>query len=261
MIKIRYSDLPEGLHAKVEAQGRRTVIYLRPALAPAQRRGALRRVRRMAQIGNGPPLSASGVARAMAMDTARSTTRNGMAAVRCHPAGSLFLTALLASATVCYMLFVSVSIHLIPAPPARGALPAPVANGSARSQRHSGPRGTAGQGGQGGQPVNAPGPTSSPGGPTSGRTTSGSTASARAAASPVPSPVPSASASASPGAAGPVPSQLASSPVALPPAPAQSSSASPGPPGASPAPSAPGAGPGGLCVDVGPLGVCLSVQA
>jgi hypothetical protein len=120
VIKIRYADLPEGLHATVEAQGRRTVIYLRPALEPAQRRGALRRVRRMAQIGNGPPLSASGIALAMARDTARSTARNGMAAIRCHPAGSLFLTALLASATVCYMFFVSVSIHLIPAPPARG---------------------------------------------------------------------------------------------------------------------------------------------
>lgn len=254
MIKIRYADLPEGLHATVEAQGRRTVIYLRPALEPAQRRGALRRVRRMAQIGNGPPLSASGIALAMARDTARSTARNGMAAIRCHPAGSLFLTALLASATVCYMFFVSVSIHLIPAPPARGALPVlGSVSASAPGQRHSEPRGASGLGGEGGegglggQQVNGPGPTSSSGSAASARASASAAAGASASASAVPS--------------DPVPSQLAASPVPLPPSPAQSSSPSPGPTAASPAPSAPSADPGGLCVDVGPLGVCLSVHA
>ena len=95
MIKIRYADLPEGLHARAEAEGRGAVIYLVRGLSPDQRRAALRRVRREARLGSGPRLSASGVALAVARDTAKSTTRNGIAAVRFHPAGSLFLTALL----------------------------------------------------------------------------------------------------------------------------------------------------------------------
>jgi hypothetical protein len=163
VIRIRYADLPEGLHARLEAQGRRTVIYLRPALSPAQRRGALRRVRRAAQLGSGPRLSASGVWLAVAVDIARSNTRNGTAAVRCHPVGSLFLTALLASVVVCYTFFVSVSIQLIPAPPTKGALPsAGGGNGPVQVQPPS-------AAGSGGPPVTGPAPVSSPGGVVSAR--------------------------------------------------------------------------------------------
>ena len=38
MVKIRYSELPAGLHVRAEARGRDTVIYLLPGLTPAQRR-------------------------------------------------------------------------------------------------------------------------------------------------------------------------------------------------------------------------------
>ncbi|HEY4851335.1 MAG TPA: hypothetical protein VII22_11095 [Streptosporangiaceae bacterium] len=231
MIKIRYADLPEGLHARAEAEGRGAVIYLVRGLSPDQRRAALRRVRREARLGNGPRLSASGVALAVARDTAKSTTRNGIAAVRFHPAGSLFLTALLASTVVCYVLFVSVSIHLIPIPPTPGALTAPggAGPGGAPGQRYSASS-------QGSQQVSGPGPAP--------------TAATRA------------SAHASAGASGAGSTQHAASPVPLP----SSSSAppaspSPNPTGAAPTPSPSGSSPGGLCVNVGPLGVCLSVHA
>jgi hypothetical protein len=245
VIKIRYADLPEGLHARAEAEGGGAVIYLLRGLSPAQRRVALRRVRRAARLGNGPRLSASGVALAAAMDTAKSTTRNGIAAVRFHPAGSLFLTALFASVVVCYVMFVSVSIHLIPSPPGPGGLAAPggAGLGGAQGQRYSAAS-PGGPGGPGGQQGNGPGPSHQAG-----------------ASAPVHAPV-HASASASAGGGGGGSSQLAApSPVPL----ATSSSVppaspSPGPTGASPAPSRSGSSHGGLCVNVGPLGVCLSVQ-
>ena len=234
MIKIRYADLPEGLHARAEAEGRGAVIYLVRGLSPDQRRAALRRVRREARLGNGPRLSASGVALAVARDTAKSTTRNGIAAVRFHPAGSLFLTALLASTVVCYVLFVSVSIHLIPIPPTPGALTAPggAGPGGAPGQRYS----ASSQGSQGSQQISGPG--ASP------------TGAARA------------SGHASAGASGAGPSQHAASPVPLPTSSsAPPASPSPNPTVASPAPSPSASKPGGLCVNVGPLGVCLSVHA
>jgi hypothetical protein len=244
VIKIRYADLPEGLHARAEAEGSGAVIYLRRGLSPAQRRVALRGVRRAARFGSGPRLPVSGVALAAARDTAKSTTRNGIAAVRYHPAGSLFLTALFASVIVCYVLFVSVSIRLIPSPPVPGALVAPGQGGLGGtpgprySASQGGQQGQGGQGGQGGQQVSGP---------------RGSYKAAAGAPA-------HGSASASAGGWGGGNSQLAApSPVPLPtssPVP----SPSPGPTGASPAPSPSGSNPGGLCVNVGPLGVCLSVH-
>ena len=88
MIKIAYADLPHGLHADVRTCGRRPVIYLLPGLSPAQRRDALHRLIRTSRQGRGPRLRASGVAFAVARDAAASTGRSGLAAVRCHPAGS-----------------------------------------------------------------------------------------------------------------------------------------------------------------------------
>jgi hypothetical protein len=242
VIKIRYADLPGGLHARVAAEDRGAVIYLLRGLSPAQRRVALRGVRRAARLGNGPPLSASGVALAVAMDTAKSTTRNGIAAVRCHPAGSLFLTALLASTVVCYVLFVSVSIRLIPIPPTSGALTAPGGGGlgGAQGQRYSAAS-------QNGQQVSGPS-SSSP----SPKAAAGTRAHASSGAS--------ASASGASGAGHPQPH--AASPVPLPASsPAPPASPSPDPTGASPPPSPSASKQGGLCVNVGPLGVCLSVQA
>jgi hypothetical protein len=157
--------------------------------------------------------------------------RNGTAAVRCHPAGSLFLTAFLASAVVCYMLFVSVSIQLIPAPPDAGGRPA-VRVGGTPSPR-GGPHRAAGPSDQ---QLSGPAVTSSPKGTAS----------------------PGASASASASTPRPGPARLAASPVPLrtvsrAPVPSRS------PTGAAPSPSASASDPGGVCVHVGPLGVCLSV--
>jgi hypothetical protein len=227
VIKIRYADLPGGLHARIEVHGRRAVIYLRPGLSRAERRAALRGMRR----GTGHRLSASGIAWAAAMDTAKSIARNGAVAIRCHSAGSLFLTALLASAIVCSVFFVSVSIRLIPAPPEAGALPA--VRSSSGDRAHDQPRRVAGRGDE---QVSGPELPSSPG-------------------------VTSAPVSARPSASDlrPGPAQLAASPVPRPTAsPAPDPSPSPAP--ASPAPAAAGGDPGGLCVDVGPLGACLSVH-
>ena len=98
MIKIRYADLPQGLHAEVRTGGRRPVIYLLPGLSPAQRRDALRRLVRTSRRGYGPRLRVSGVAFALARDAATSAARTGLAAVRGHPAGSAVLAAFLAAA-------------------------------------------------------------------------------------------------------------------------------------------------------------------
>jgi hypothetical protein len=227
VIKIRYADLPGGLHARVEVHGRRAVIYLRPGLSRAQRRTALRGVRR----GTDPRLPAARIARAVAMDTAKSTARNGTVAIRRHSAGSLFLTALLASATVCSVFFISVSIRLIPAPPETGALPA--VRSSSGDQARDQPRSVADAGNQqvsGPEQPSSPGATSAP-------------VSARPSASDL----------------RPGPAQLAASPVPLA-TPSPAPDPSPSPATASPAPSASAGDPGGLCVDVGPLGACLSVH-
>jgi hypothetical protein len=221
VIKIRYTGLPEGLHARAEALGRRRTIYLVPGLSAAQRREALCRLRRESRIGHGPPLPGPGVALAVAMDTAKSTARNGVAAVRCHPAGSLLLTVSAASVIVCYVLFVSVSIHILP--PARGPviLPSPPPTGRTPAGRHH--PGATGPGSQ--VPFSS---AASPG--TAGPAPTRRTESPR-----------------------PAPTSSGPSPEPLPPR-------SPAPDTAPPTPSpSPSDNPGGLCVNVGPLGVCVSL--
>ena len=105
MITIRYADLPEGLHAQAERQGRRTVIYLRPGLTAEQRRRGLRRARQSARMGYGPGLPALGVAQAVARDVIRETAGNLGAVLRRHPLGSILLVAGLATMISCYALF------------------------------------------------------------------------------------------------------------------------------------------------------------
>jgi hypothetical protein len=68
LIKIRYADLPAGLHARTEAQGRSTIIYLLPGLTAIERRAALVRACQSANLGYGPRLSSAGVAFAVARD-------------------------------------------------------------------------------------------------------------------------------------------------------------------------------------------------
>ena len=130
MIKIRYAELPRGLHADVRTCGQRPVIYLLPGLSAAQRRDALGRLIRASRLGHGPRLRASGVAFAVARDVAKSTGGNGLAAIRCHPAGSAVLAALVAAVVVCYALFVTVTVRFSPRPagPPAAAGPAPSAS-------------------------------------------------------------------------------------------------------------------------------------
>ncbi|HEY8047015.1 MAG TPA: hypothetical protein VIF35_22320 [Streptosporangiaceae bacterium] len=264
MIKIRYADLPQGRHAHVRTCGRQPVIYLLPGLTPAQRRDALRRLIRTSRQGYGPRLRAAGVGCAVARDSAKSTARNAMAAVRCHPAGSAALAAFVAAAVVCYALFVTVTVRLRPGPsgpPAvAGAAPSRPqdAGGPGRSPggRAGAPAGTqpAVAGKHGTSPAaSAAGPgAGSPGPGASGTGSSGTGRSAGGPSGPgrpSPGPVPTGTWSAPGGV-------LPSTPAGRPP----SSSPRPDP---SPAPSpargaSPPGQPGGLCLQVGPLGICVS---
>jgi hypothetical protein len=119
MVKIRYSELPAGLHVVAKACRRGTVVYLLPGLTQAQRRAALVRVRSSARMGHGPPMPTLSMALAVAADRARTTTRNGAAALRRHPMVLLPpLIAVLASAIVFVLMsFVTLTI----APPDNAA--------------------------------------------------------------------------------------------------------------------------------------------
>jgi hypothetical protein len=220
MIKIRYGSLPEGLHAEAQAQGRHTIVYLRPGLSSEQRRDALRRARQTARMGHGPQLPGPALAWALGVDRAAGTLRNTFAAVRCHPLGAAMIVAVLAGAVVSYSLFVTVSVRYL-YPRTQGA-PPPVPGVTEPA--------STGQGSAGGSPGGSPGgshgssPTGTP------REVSTPVASSPTAANPAPRPSPSpatASSSPSPAASGPSP------------APSPTSTA--------------------VCVDVGPLGVCVKL--
>ncbi len=143
MIKIRYATLPEGLHAQARWQNRHTILYLRHGLTSQQRREVLRRARQSARMGHGPRLPAAGMALALATDRIAATTRNVIAAVRCHPLGSGVLAALIAGGVVSYSLFVTVTVRLVypqvdtlrpNVPHPAVALPAPARSAGARHQ-------------------------------------------------------------------------------------------------------------------------------
>jgi hypothetical protein len=85
MVKIRYAELPAGLHVTAEDDRLDTVVYLQPGLTATQRRTALIRVRSSARMGQGPALPALAMARALAADRVRTATRIGAAAMRKHP--------------------------------------------------------------------------------------------------------------------------------------------------------------------------------
>lgn len=85
MVKIRYAELPAGLHVAARTRGGDTVVYLLPGLTASQRRAALTRVRSSGRMGHGPRLSAASIAVAVGTDRIRTTASNGGAAVRRHP--------------------------------------------------------------------------------------------------------------------------------------------------------------------------------
>ena len=258
MIKIRYSDLPQGRHAHVHRAGRRSVIYLLPGLSPAQRRDALGRLVRTSRQGYGPRLRAPGVRFAVARDVAKTTVRNALAAVRCHPAGSTALAAVIATGVICYAFFVTVTVRFAPhpaGPPVAAPSGPPVPGDRPPRGGAGGPAGTQPPGaGRGAASSGAPPAGASTGSGTGSRTGSGTgTAPSGQATDPVPLPTGTWSA---PGGVLPSgsaePSPPASSPPSAPPSPVPT-------PAPSPARPAPRRGdPGGLCLQVGPLGVCLS---
>ena len=234
MIKIRYSDLPGGLHVRVDVQGRHTILYLLPGLTAAQRKAAIRRASNAARVGHGPGLPALGVARALAADRIRTTVRNGLAAMRMHPAIFFPPLVIIVASAAAYLFFVSLSFRFVPPrAPAHGRIAVGLSHGgptvppSVKLGADAPPAGGAGPG----RPGSPSGPVPSRGG------------------SPAPAPsLPSPRAPSSPG------------PSASP-SPAPSSAPSPAGPGPSPSPStspSPGSG-GGVCVKVGPFGVCIGL--
>jgi hypothetical protein len=234
VIKIRYSDLPGGLHVRVDVQGRHTILYLLPGLTAAQRKAAIRRASNAARMGHGPGLPAVGVARALAADRIRTTVRNGLAAMRMHPA--IFFPPLVIIVAGAYLFLVSVSFRFIPPRgPAQHSAVVGVSHGGITLQPDL-------KLGAGTPPAGSPGSPSGPVPPGPGRSSS-------------PAPAPSQPSPRGPSSPGPSAS----------PSPAPSSSTPPSPPGPSPSPSpspstspSPGSG-SGVCVKVGPVGVCIGL--
>ncbi len=220
MVKIRYSDLPAGLHVTVETDGRSTIIYLLPGLTPSQRRAALTRVRSSGRMGQGPSLPAAGMARAVAADRITTTVSNGAAAMRRHP--MLLLPPLIVLVSTA-LVFALTSFVTLSGPHRTKAAPIPSTGPTVvgpRKQGHSRPPATEPPATRGPQPLT----------PVTSLTTSPA---APGHSAPPASPSPSAYKSPPPG-----PSPSPSSP--LPPAP-------------TPTPS-----PTSSCINFGLLGVCLT---
>jgi hypothetical protein len=112
VIKIRYADLPGGLHIQAVARGKDTIIFLLPGLTAEQRQAALRRARSSGLMGQSPRLPAAGVAGAVIVDRIRTTVRNGAAAMRGHPAIFVPPALIIVTAAIVYTLLVSVSIRI-----------------------------------------------------------------------------------------------------------------------------------------------------
>jgi hypothetical protein len=226
LIKIRYADLPAGLHVRAEADGRNTIIYLLPGLTHNERRAALLRVRSSASMGHGPRLPAAGVAAAAARDRIAATARNGAAAFRAHPLLLLPAVLIAASATLAYVMLSAVSITFPQATPGGPAHSTPAGPPGPRSAAPPGVAPAArDRGGPGTRKRPSPRTPASPS-PSPGRSRPGS------------SPPPGGSAS-----PGPTPSDSVA------PGPGESSAPPPASPSPSPSPS--------TCLDLGVVGVCL----
>jgi hypothetical protein len=227
MVKIRYSELPAGLHVSAETRGRSTIIYLLPGLTAPQRRAALIRVRSSSRMGQGPRLPVAGMVLAVGVDRIRTTVRNGAAAMRGHPLLLLPPLILLVSCAIVFLLmsFVTLTVHQ----PRQDSIPSLVVHPAHHVAGGSRPAGTAGQHGNG--PGSGADPRSHP-----------PSASSRPHASPPATSFPA-----------PAPSDD--------PAPSPSASATPSPtadpsPSATPAPSPSSSG---GCLKLGPLGLCVHV--
>lgn len=105
MVRIRYSELPVGLHVTAVTVGRHTAVYLLPGLTRAERKAALLRVRSSARVGHGPSLPAFALAKALAADRIRAALLTLAAAMRRHPVLLVPVTALVLSVTVLVIAF------------------------------------------------------------------------------------------------------------------------------------------------------------
>jgi hypothetical protein len=239
MVKIRYSELPSGLHVSAIRHGRRAVIYLKPGLTPAERHAALIRVRSSGRMGHGPQLHPFGLAVAIGTDWVRTTTRNGLAAVRGHPVLLLPPLILLVSTAIVFILMSFVTLTLAPRQPqAAGTLPR--LGGASPSQQLAPGTHSSRADRESGAPGGSPGGNDGDGGhsPAAGGTPSPQPSTIN---SPTPDP-------SDPAGQGPAPSPTASGgPVP-----------DPTSPSASPSPS-PSSSSSGTCVQLGPLGVCINL--
>jgi hypothetical protein len=155
MVKIRYSELPVGLHVLAESDGRSTVVYLLPGLTAEQRRAALVRARSSGRMGQGPRLPAFAMGRALAADQIRMTVRHGAAAARRHPL-LLLPPLILVSGAIVFILMTFVTLAAPPLGRASSLVPSSASTGMPGAQPGQ-------RGGQGGPAGGAPGPSLLPG--------------------------------------------------------------------------------------------------
>jgi len=273
MIRIRYrgsNELSPGLHAAAERHRRGTTVYLLSGLTAQERRSALRRLRLSARMGHCPRLPAGQLALALLADRIRTTVGRAGAVLRLHPAGSTLPVMVLSGGAIAFLLFSTVSIHVLHHPrtadqssasdpePAASASAVPIPGGS---QGQAAGLGGPGQGddAQQNQPApggssvaNPPSLTGAGGGPDtgSGQAPGGSQAAGGAGGGGTGPSSTAAGTTVSGGGADP--STQAAGRATTPAAAASSPAA------AKPAPS-PGSGTSGVCVDVGSLGICLNV--
>jgi hypothetical protein len=136
MIRIRYrgsNELSPGLHAEAEQHGRRTTVYLLSGLNAAERRSALRRLRLTARMGHCPRLPAGQLAFALLMDRMRTGVGRTGAVLRLHPAGSTVPIMVLSGGAIAFLLFSTVSIHVLRPRATDQAGTSPIASASAIS--------------------------------------------------------------------------------------------------------------------------------
>jgi hypothetical protein len=123
MVKIRYAELPAGLHVATEAGDRCTIVYLKPGLTRAQRKDAMTVARRTARFGHGPSLPTLDMAFALAADRTRTSTRIVTSAMRKHPLLLLPVVALITGIIAAGVLASSVMVTAPPphvsSPPAK----------------------------------------------------------------------------------------------------------------------------------------------
>jgi hypothetical protein len=238
MAKIRYSELPSGLHVSASKHGRRTIIYLKPGLTPAERHAALIRVRSSGRMGHGPQLHALGMTVAIGADSIRTTTRNGVAAVRGHPLLLLPPLILLVSTAIVFILMSFVTLTIAPREPqAAGTVRGLV--GASPSQQAPASRSTPGSAASGHRSGRGSAPT-----PITGH--GGRSPAVGGSPSPQPSTIDS-----------PTPNPSASAGQGPEPSPTVSQSPSPDPTISSPPPSPSSSS--GTCVQLGPLGLCITL--